>query len=203
MLICQEIVSLKVLHALNSVTCMQIIQLYEMIIVRHGLMLVGSPFSGKSVSLKLLAGALTDLSAEGKQGALFEKVETRVINPKSVTMGQLYGEVDKATQEWKVTTQLITPYIYCLFANVHPSMHVDLQSRGYSMQVVDSSCISAALQSLAVSQIHHRMLSGRCHVHHACQVSDSGHQVALMHTIVHSTLNNCRIDIPLTCLGCA
>ena len=81
---------------------MQIIQLYEMIIVRHGLMLVGSPFSGKSVSLKLLAGALTDLCAEGKQGALFEKVEMRVINPKSVTMGQLYGEVDKATQEWKV-----------------------------------------------------------------------------------------------------
>ena len=77
-----------------------------MIIVRHGLMLVGAPFSGKSVSLKLLAGALTDLCAEGKQGALFEKVEMRVINPKSVTMGQLYGEVDKATQEWKVQTAL-------------------------------------------------------------------------------------------------
>ena len=74
-----------------------------MIIVRHGLMLVGAPFSGKSVGLKLLAGALTDLNAEGKQGTLFEKVEMRVINPKSVTMGQLYGEVDKATQEWKVS----------------------------------------------------------------------------------------------------
>ncbi|DBA76763.1 TPA: hypothetical protein ACH3X2_008790 [Trebouxia sp. C0005] len=80
---------------------LQIIQLYEMIIVRHGLMLVGAPFSGKSVGLKLLAGALSDLHAEGKQGTLFEKVEMRVINPKSVTMGQLYGEVDKATQEWK------------------------------------------------------------------------------------------------------
>ena len=81
---------------------LQIVQLYEMIIVRHGLMLVGAPFSGKSVGLKLLAGALTDLNAEGKIGTLFEKVEMRVINPKSVTMGQLYGEVDKATQEWKV-----------------------------------------------------------------------------------------------------
>ena len=84
---------------------LQIIQLYEMIIVRHGLMLVGAPFSGKSVGLKLLAGALSDLHADGKQGTLFEKVEMRVINPKSVTMGQLYGEVDKATQEWKVCQQ--------------------------------------------------------------------------------------------------
>ena len=85
---------------------LQITQLYEMIIVRHGLMLVGAPFSGKSVGLKLLAGALTDLNAEGKQGTLFEKVEMRVINPKSVTMGQLYGEVDRATQEWKVNSSV-------------------------------------------------------------------------------------------------
>ena len=77
-----------------------------MIIVRHGLMLVGAPFSGKSVGLKLLSGALSDLHADGKQGTLFEKVEMRVINPKSVTMGQLYGEVDKATQEWKVSTTI-------------------------------------------------------------------------------------------------
>ena len=91
------------INRLMTLGCLQIIQLYEMIIVRHGLMLVGAPFSGKSVGLKLLAGALTDLHAEGKQGTLFEKVEMRVINPKSVTMGQLYGEVDKATQEWKVS----------------------------------------------------------------------------------------------------
>ena len=88
----------------DSSPWLQITQLYEMIIVRHGLMLVGAPFSGKSVGLKLLAGALTDLNAEGKQGTLFEKVEMRVINPKSVTMGQLYGEVDRATQEWKVSS---------------------------------------------------------------------------------------------------
>jgi hypothetical protein len=35
---------------------MKTIQLYEMIVVRHGLMTVGQPFSGKSASLKVLAG---------------------------------------------------------------------------------------------------------------------------------------------------
>lgn len=44
---------------------MQTTQLYEMIIVRHGLMAVGQPFSGKSSSLAVLAGALTDLAEQG------------------------------------------------------------------------------------------------------------------------------------------
>lgn len=34
-------------------------------------------------------------------GTLFNRVQMRVINPKAVTMGQLYGEADKATQEWR------------------------------------------------------------------------------------------------------
>ena len=74
---------------------MQVIQLYEMIIVRHGLMVVGLPFSAKSSALAVLAGALGDLAAEGKIGALFNPVDMRIINPKAVTMGQLYGETDK------------------------------------------------------------------------------------------------------------
>ncbi|KAJ9535031.1 hypothetical protein QJQ45_029706 [Haematococcus lacustris] len=80
---------------------MKTIQLYEMIVVRHGLMTVGQPFSGKSASLQVLAGALTDLHAQGVAGALFSRIQVRIINPKAITMGQLYGEVDKATQEWK------------------------------------------------------------------------------------------------------
>ena len=32
----------------------KVIQLYEMIVVRHGLMIVGLPFSGKSTAIKIL-----------------------------------------------------------------------------------------------------------------------------------------------------
>ena len=41
---------------------MKTIQLYETIVVRHGVMTVGQPFSGKSCALRMLAGALTDLA---------------------------------------------------------------------------------------------------------------------------------------------
>lgn len=71
---------------------LKVTQLYEMVVVRHGLMLVGQPFSGKSAALKVLAGALGDLSDAGVTGPLFNRVQQVVINPKAVTMGQLYGK---------------------------------------------------------------------------------------------------------------
>ena len=39
----------------------KIIQLYEMIVVRHGLMLVGQSYGMKTASHKVLAAALSDL----------------------------------------------------------------------------------------------------------------------------------------------
>ena len=80
---------------------LQVIQLYEMIVVWHGLMVVGLPFSGKTCSPKALAGALTYLHEKGLSGTLFNKIHIGNINTKSVSKGQLYGENDKATQEWK------------------------------------------------------------------------------------------------------
>ncbi|KAM3963287.1 dynein heavy chain at 62B [Aphomia sociella] len=76
----------------------KIIQTYEMMIVRHGFMLVGDPFSGKSMTLKVLAEALT-LMEERKQPGGCESTY-KVLNPKAVTMGQLYGAFDPISYEW-------------------------------------------------------------------------------------------------------
>jgi len=77
----------------------KLFQLYEMILVRHGLMLVGYSYGAKTCMYQMLAGALDDLKA---QNLLDEnKVKVVVINPKSIYMGQLYGQFDPVSHEWQ------------------------------------------------------------------------------------------------------
>ena len=76
----------------------KIIQTYEMMIVRHGFMLVGEPFGSKSKVLETLQGGMTLLCEEGEED--YERVITRIINPKAITMGQLYGCFDPVSHEW-------------------------------------------------------------------------------------------------------
>lgn len=64
-------------------------------------MLVGPTGSGKTKCYETLKGAMTALAGEmSPAGSPFENVHTYILNPKSITMGQLYGEFDLMTHEW-------------------------------------------------------------------------------------------------------
>eukprot|EP00803_Ostreobium_quekettii_P003693 evm.model.scf_198.6 EVM.evm.TU.scf_198.6 scf_198:68025-70221(+) len=91
--VCQELNLQTVDYFMLKVT-----QLYEMTVVRHGLMIVGWPFSGKTSCYRILAKALTLMNERGQGDQ--QKQEFHVINPKSVTMGQLYGQFDPVSHEW-------------------------------------------------------------------------------------------------------
>ncbi|CAH0561300.1 unnamed protein product [Brassicogethes aeneus] len=76
---------------------LKIIQTYEMMIVRWGFMIVGETNAGKSSTLKVLADTLTYLNGMKVKE---EKVTYQIVNPKAITMGQLYGQFDPISYEW-------------------------------------------------------------------------------------------------------
>ncbi|OMJ80715.1 hypothetical protein SteCoe_18966 [Stentor coeruleus] len=78
---------------------LKVIQFYEMVNVRHGLMIVGLPFSGKTASIKLLAASLTELAS--KQLMNENEVLIYTLNPKSINMKQLYGAYDEVSKDWQ------------------------------------------------------------------------------------------------------
>ena len=77
----------------------KILELREMILVRHGLMIVGDPLSGKTCCYTMLQEALSLLNARKELPCDLNpkhelKTDVFVINPKSISMGDLYGYVD-------------------------------------------------------------------------------------------------------------
>mmetsp|Transcript_14527 Transcript_14527/g.44827 ORF Transcript_14527/g.44827 Transcript_14527/m.44827 type:complete len:362 (-) Transcript_14527:7267-8352(-) len=73
-------------------------QLHDSKLTRHCNMLVGSTLSGKSTAWKTLAKAKTSLAKENISD--YTPVTSFVINPKSITLTELYGAYDLATFEW-------------------------------------------------------------------------------------------------------
>jgi dynein heavy chain len=72
------------------------IQLYDTINVRHGLMVVGAAFSGKSKVIETLSKGISSL--KGIEN--FVEVALLKLNPKSITSDQLYGKLDPNTKSW-------------------------------------------------------------------------------------------------------
>lgn len=67
------------------------VQLYESSIVRHGIMVVGPPRTGKSTAIEAVAQTLTMLG---------QKTSIWKMNPKSITASQMFGKLDPATGDW-------------------------------------------------------------------------------------------------------
>ena len=74
------------------------IQLYESQATRHCNMLVGQTMSGKSTAWKLLEAAKTELAKQKVPG--YEPVRVQVLNPKSISLNEIYGVYDLSTFEW-------------------------------------------------------------------------------------------------------
>ncbi|CAF3412182.1 unnamed protein product [Rotaria sp. Silwood1] len=76
----------------------KVIQLYETHHSRHSVMLVGKTLSGKTTTWKLFKYALITLNKQGFSE--YNKVMEYLINPKAVSLGELYGQFNLATNEW-------------------------------------------------------------------------------------------------------
>ena len=90
----------KAWAASNTILQGKFYEIFEMMIVRHGFMVVGEPWAAKSTALKLLAEVLTTLHDRFPDDSRWTKVYYTIMNPKSILMGQLYGQFDPVSHEW-------------------------------------------------------------------------------------------------------
>eukprot|EP00116_Pleurobrachia_bachei_P000174 sb/3460436/ len=149
----------------------KVIQLFETMEVRHGVMLVGPTGGGKTSAYQILQDSLTKLHAEGttkelesefpavvrfyhlfllftffsvcpptiqyftgygKKVADYRPVRTKILNPKAVTMGELYGEFNLLTMEWK--DGLLATAVREAVQVLYPSKPNPLSSPGPSVE---------------------------------------------------------------------
>ena len=87
-------------HAMNVQPTKELlskcIQLYETVTVRHSLMVVGLALSMKTSVFKVLEYGMCNVEDKTR----FEDVLMFSLNPKSITIDQIYGNFDPVSREW-------------------------------------------------------------------------------------------------------
>ena len=63
-------------------------------------MLVGPTGAGKSKCYEVLRQTMIYLHESGDKNPSFQNVKQVILNPKSISMGEMYGEVNALSQEW-------------------------------------------------------------------------------------------------------
>ncbi len=79
---------------------LKVIQLFEIFNIRFGVMIVGPTGGGKTACFEVLKDAMTELSKLGTDER-FQPVTVEILNPKAIALGELYGEINSSTQEWR------------------------------------------------------------------------------------------------------
>ena len=78
----------------------KVVELFEIFKVRFGVVITGPTCGAKTTCYEILKEAMCQLRTDGHPNEDFQKVSTYILNPKCVTMGELYGEMNEVTQEW-------------------------------------------------------------------------------------------------------
>ena len=79
----------------------KVIQMFDIFNIRFGATLVGPTGAGKSTCYRILSRIMSSLHAQGSKNEQYQEVTFEILNPKCITMGELYGEVNMVTQEWR------------------------------------------------------------------------------------------------------
>lgn len=75
-------------------------QIYRMLAIMNGIIIVGDSMSGKTTAWQILADTLRYMKSNPDAMISEHDVAYRIINPKSISMNQLYGHIDTVTGEW-------------------------------------------------------------------------------------------------------
>jgi len=78
----------------------KVTQLFDTFNVRFGVMIVGPAGGGKTTCYKALAHAMTKLRLSNSSDKRYQQVKTKVLNPKSISMDELYGVENADDGAW-------------------------------------------------------------------------------------------------------
>lgn len=99
----EEVDHQLVLHGLQIAPTWKrkIIELFMTLDVRIGIVQTGASGSGKSTAMRILKASLTTLrDVKAHPSKQFQRVFSFTLNPKSISMGELYGFFHPITREW-------------------------------------------------------------------------------------------------------